>query len=390
MWDVLLVLLLAILSVITAFIAAGLWPKVRGKKGSRGRRGASGPTGLDGMEPSGGTHGSSTGPTGGTGPTGAAGPTGDVENLLSFLPPLVDTSNVVEINGFVDDSKLGFQNSATPSKQTVFDLSGQTGSSKLTIAPQNISNMTLHIPQVATLGGAGMALTQDETTQFIFSNGITSSIGGANSMMQLANATVANRAQIKLHSYFNGNSVAGVSTLTSRSGTIAVNSAVVAGQDYSKWTAQAAATTPGSAPISGSFAFKASVVNSLTVPSDFHIQLTNTGGVLADRLYLTSEGALTLPHYTTPGYAKFDASGNITSSPILAFSSNASVGGAASEALTVTGLLASDTILAVSQQTAGANNTAITSFSGLVNNGLTVGWTADPGAGAVVLVTIQR
>lgn len=200
----------------------------------------------------------------------------------------------ISLNGTVADNKLNFSSAADATKLFTFDLSGQTTGTTLTFSPQITSNMVLHIPQVATAGGAGMALVQDETTGFIFGSGITSSIGAANSMMQLANATVANRAQIKLHSYFNGNSVAGVSTLTSRSGTIAVNAAVVAGQDYSKWTAQAGATTPGSAPISGTWSFKANTVNSLTVTSDFHLQLANLAGTLTDALYLTSEGHLLL------------------------------------------------------------------------------------------------
>jgi hypothetical protein len=86
----------------------------------------------------------------------------------------------------------------------------------------------------------------------------------------------------------------------------------------------------------------------------------------------------------------FPSSGNITSSPILVFTSNASVGGAATEALTVTGILATDTILGVTQKIAGANNTAITGYNTLANNSLTVTWTANPGAGAVVIVSIQR
>lgn len=187
-----------------------------------------------------------------------------------------------------------------------------------TLTPVNTSNMILHIPQTATAYGNATALIQDETTGFIFGYGITSSIGAANSMFQLANATVANRAQIKLHSYVNAASVAGVSTLTSKSGTIAVNAAIAAGQDYSKWTAQACATTPGSAPISGTFSFKANSINSLTVPSDYHIQLTNLAGTLADRLYLTSEGLLKLPGYST-GIAQFDSSGNISSSASLPY-----------------------------------------------------------------------
>lgn len=243
---------------------------------------------------------------------------------LSFTAPLVNTANTVAINGNVADNKLSFVNASDATKKLSCDLSSETASTTLTLTPQNTSNEVVHLPPVATSGGAAMALLQDETTGFIFSNGITSSLGGANSMMQLANATTANRAQIKLHSYFNGTSVAGVSTLTSRSGTIGTNSAVVAGQDYSKWTAQAGATTAGSAPISGAFAFKANTVNSLTVTSDFHLQLTNLAGTLADRFYLGSEGALQLPNYGT-GLAHFDSSGNITSSAVNLASADATV-----------------------------------------------------------------
>lgn len=167
----------------------------------------------------------------------------------------------------------------------------------------------------------GTSLTQDNANFFYDSGtqrlfmGANASIAGSNAGIQYSNATTANRGQIKLHSYFNGTSIAGVSTLTSRSGVVGTNTSISAGQDYSKWTAQAAAATPGSAPISGTFAFKANSINSLTVPSDFHIQLTNLAGTLGDRLYLSSEGLLQLPGYST-GVLHSDASGNITSSAI--------------------------------------------------------------------------
>lgn len=170
-------------------------------------------------------------------------------------------------------------------------------------------------------GAGGTSLTENNA-QFFWDNatarlfmGANTSIAGSNAGVQYSDATTANRGQIKLHSYFNGASIAGVSTLTSRSGTVGINNAVVAGQDYSKWTAQAGATTVGSAPISGAWAFKANTVNALTVTTDFHLQLTNLAGTLADRLYLSSEGLLQLPGYTT-GIAHFDASGNITSSAV--------------------------------------------------------------------------
>jgi len=76
---------------------------------------------------------------------------------------------------------------------------------------------------------------------------------------------------------------------------------------------------------------------------------------------------------------------------VLSFDSNASAGGAAAEALTVTGLLATDVILSVDQTTqgGGAGNT-IVGFSNQIADGLTVTWDADPGANAVVKVTVKR
>ena len=74
----------------------------------------------------------------------------------------------------------------------------------------------------------------------------------------------------------------------------------------------------------------------------------------------------------------------------VAYDSAASAGGAASEALTVTGLLTTDTILAVSQKTKGANGTAIINFGTLIADGLTVEYTADPGAGSIVTVLVKQ
>lgn len=72
------------------------------------------------------------------------------------------------------------------------------------------------------------------------------------------------------------------------------------------------------------------------------------------------------------------------------FDSAASAGGGVTEALVVTGLAATDQILAVSQRVTGANNTALKSFGAPGANSLTIGWTADPGAGAIVRVFVRR
>ncbi len=76
--------------------------------------------------------------------------------------------------------------------------------------------------------------------------------------------------------------------------------------------------------------------------------------------------------------------------PILTFTSTAGAGGAATEAMVVTGILATDTILAVSQKTAGATSQPLIGFSGLADDALTAAWPVDPGAGAVIIVTVIR
>jgi len=72
------------------------------------------------------------------------------------------------------------------------------------------------------------------------------------------------------------------------------------------------------------------------------------------------------------------------------YTSAASSGGGASETMTVTGLAATDTVLSVTQSTKGANNTAVTGWSGLALNAIDIDWTADPGAGAKVDVLVRR
>lgn len=75
---------------------------------------------------------------------------------------------------------------------------------------------------------------------------------------------------------------------------------------------------------------------------------------------------------------------------ILSFTSSPGAGGAATEAMTVTGLLATDTILAVSQSVQGANSLPLIGYNTLANNSLTGVWSADPGAGSVIVVSVKR
>lgn len=75
---------------------------------------------------------------------------------------------------------------------------------------------------------------------------------------------------------------------------------------------------------------------------------------------------------------------------LLALSSSVGAGGAATEVMVVTGLLSTDTILSVSQKTKGANSLPLLGFNTQANNALTAVWSADPGAGSVILVAVKR
>ena len=91
-----------------------------------------------------------------------------------------------------------------------------------------------------------------------------------------------------------------------------------------------------------------------------------------------------------------NAQGQVTSAStaaipqILSFTSAAGAGGAATEAMVVTGILATDTILSVSQSVKGANSLPLLGFNTLANNALTAVFSADPGAGAVIVVSVKR
>lgn len=75
---------------------------------------------------------------------------------------------------------------------------------------------------------------------------------------------------------------------------------------------------------------------------------------------------------------------------IKKFTSTAGAGGAATEAMVLTGLLATDTILAVTQSVKGANNLPLLGYNTQAANALTAVWSANPGAGSVIVVTVLR
>jgi hypothetical protein len=79
-----------------------------------------------------------------------------------------------------------------------------------------------------------------------------------------------------------------------------------------------------------------------------------------------------------------------SSGTVLVFTSSATVGGAADEVLTVTGLLATDTIISVTQKTQGAGNLPLLGWFGQTNGAITGHWIGDPVIGAILLVAVTR
>lgn len=77
-------------------------------------------------------------------------------------------------------------------------------------------------------------------------------------------------------------------------------------------------------------------------------------------------------------------------SQILVFTSTAGAGGAATAAMTVTGLKTTDVILSVVQKTKGANNLPLLGWTTVAANSVTAVWSADPGAGSVIVVSVKR
>lgn len=83
-------------------------------------------------------------------------------------------------------------------------------------------------------------------------------------------------------------------------------------------------------------------------------------------------------------------SATIVGQSISVLTSASSIGGTPTEALVVTGLLTTDTILSVSQSVPGANSLPLLGFNTQTTNHLTAVFSADPGAGAIIKVAIKR
>lgn len=74
----------------------------------------------------------------------------------------------------------------------------------------------------------------------------------------------------------------------------------------------------------------------------------------------------------------------------LVFDSSASVGGSVNEVYTVTGLLSTDKIGAVTPYLSSGNNVSILGISTFGNNTATVNYTGNPGVGAKVRIAVGR
>jgi hypothetical protein len=72
------------------------------------------------------------------------------------------------------------------------------------------------------------------------------------------------------------------------------------------------------------------------------------------------------------------------------YSSTAYGGGSATPAVTVTGLLSTDTVMSVCQHVPNANSLPLLGWSTVADNALTLAYSADPGANGTVEVVVRR
>lgn len=81
---------------------------------------------------------------------------------------------------------------------------------------------------------------------------------------------------------------------------------------------------------------------------------------------------------------------SVAAKQLVVLTSSAGGGGSANQVFTLTGLLTTDTIVSVVQKTKGANNLPLLGYSTQATNALTGVYSADPGAGAVIVVAVLR
>lgn len=90
------------------------------------------------------------------------------------------------------------------------------------------------------------------------------------------------------------------------------------------------------------------------------------------------------------GYVREKTGAHTERHGFYALDSEESSGGSTSENLDVSGLLSSDTVLAVTQKTKGTNTVALVAYDDPTDGHIVARWTADPGAGAVIRVLVER
>lgn len=214
-------------------------------------------------------------------------------------------SAVVATNVVAPDSAFAVQSATDATKQLTLDLSNIATGKTLTIQPLTTANNTLSIQPL--VDSSGTIIVQNNATGQVFI-GTNVALGGSNSGIQYS-SLVSNRGQIRVNAYGNHAGVSGMTCNKSRGTAIGTNTSLVAGDPECRITVQGAAGTAGSDPINADMTFQAAVVNSLTVTTDLNIRLMSLGGVLGTRLYLTSEGALSIGAGLTASSGTF--SGNV-------------------------------------------------------------------------------
>ena len=75
---------------------------------------------------------------------------------------------------------------------------------------------------------------------------------------------------------------------------------------------------------------------------------------------------------------------------IVKYTAAATAGGGATQVVAVTGLAAADSILSVTQRVKGANSLPLLGWQAQGLNTLTLVYSADPGAGAIVEVLVKK